>query len=159
MQLCKKSLVLTGAIWPETITPTLLQGLPAHSNAAPQCFTILGVLLMFCSQISQPAHKVHYSWSGEDLWLQTHQPSPAQEPGSPRKRCFGGKRRGGHLRGPQETLSDAPRGHITQAGGQRLFSPFPRFSTPSHSRRDGPARPPREGQPPPCLRVPGPRRG
>lgn len=35
MQLWEKSLVLTGAIWPETITPTLLQRLPAHTTQLP----------------------------------------------------------------------------------------------------------------------------
>lgn len=155
MQLCKKSLVLTGAIWPETITPTLLQRLPAHSDAAPPCFTILGVLLTFCSQISQAARKVHYSWSGEDSWLQTHHPSPSRAPGSPRKGCFGrGGGRDDTPRAPQETL---PEGTAPRPWGTDCFYPFLAFSP--HPAAVGTAWPPREGQPPPCPGSPGRRRG
>lgn len=131
------------------MTPTLLQRLPAcRDAAAPQRFTILGVLLLFGSQISQAARQVHYSRSGEDLWLRPHQPSPAREPGSPRQGCFGWEGRRRRKRGdPSRTPPGPPSdGHTAQAARQRLFSPLPRFSTPSRSRRGSrAARDPRQG--------------
>lgn len=85
MEFCEKSLLLTGAILLEPTTPTLCKASCPHH---------LGGLLMFCSQISQAARKVHYSWPGEDLWLQTHHPS---EPGTgkPQARLFWGGGEGG----------------------------------------------------------------
>lgn len=78
MQLCEKSSALTGAISFEPMTPTRCKASCPHH---------LGGLLMFCSQISQAARKVHYSWPGEDLWLQTHHPSQP-ETGKPQPWLF-----------------------------------------------------------------------
>lgn len=115
----------------ETTTPTPLHRLPAHSHTAPQAFTILGCLLLFWSQISQATRQVHYSWSGEGLWLQIHQPAPAREPGSQRQGCFVGLRRGDPSRPPQETLrSPRPWGRDSF----HLFVAFPPHPTALGSR-------------------------
>lgn len=100
---------------------------PAPRSAAP-----LRRRGPFCSHISRAAR---YSQSGEGLRLRTHHPSPA---GKPEEGLFW---EGKHLRPPQETLCDAPRGHIAQPVGQRLLSPSPHSPAPSRSRRDGPSAP------------------
>lgn len=67
--------------------------------------------------------------------------SSSPRAGKPEEGQFGEEEGGDtHLQcPPPEALGDAPRGHIARAVGQRLFSPFPGFPTPSRSRRHGPA--------------------
>lgn len=129
-------------------------------DAAPQRFTILGVLLMFCRQISQAARKVHYSWSGEDLWLRTHHPPPAREPGSPRKGSLGRRKGVTHTSSappPPRHSGMLPEGTSPGPWGSDCFHLFLAF--PPHPAAVGTARPPREGEPPPpCPAAPAPRR-
>lgn len=73
---------------------------PRHPRTAKaSCPHHLGGLLMFCSQISQAARKVHYSWPEKDLWVQTHYPSQP-ESGKPQARLFWGGEGGQPPPGP-----------------------------------------------------------
>lgn len=134
MELCEKSLLLTGAILPE---PTLCKASCPHH---------LGGLLMFCSQLVK--RHVRYITHGlGKIYGFRHIILPSPSPGSPKQGCFGGRGRvGSHPQGPQEAPGDAPRGTASGRGAGEGFIFSSIFSP--HSAAIRTARPPGEEQPP-----------